>query len=214
VAQSSHVNASCKKVSRKSRATSAHGALLSSARILSKFHRLSSRELEDDSSDEVSFRANVLPVLTGKWAVIWTNARIGDRFLGRFVDGCQAIKHWGDKTMVKKVSLCAAAFILLTGMVLAGQADKAGTWSGFVTDSICGAKNAGPAGASCTKECVSKKGAKLALYDSASKKAYILDPQEKATGHEGHNVTVTGTLDKDGNTIHVTSLSMSKASGM
>lgn len=117
--------------------------------------------------------------------------------------------------MLKRMVLCSAAFVLAGGMALAGQADKAsGSWSGVVTDSICGAKNAGPSGASCTKECVSKKGAKLALYDSASKKVYVLDPQSKATGHEGHNVVVKGTLDKDSSTIHVTSLSMAKAEGM
>jgi hypothetical protein len=42
----------------------------------------------------------------------------------------------------------------------------------------------------------------------------VLDPQEKATGHEGHNVMVKGTLDKDAKTIHVTSLTMSKSDGM
>jgi hypothetical protein len=116
--------------------------------------------------------------------------------------------------MLKKVTLCSAALFLAAGITFAGQADKSGSWSGIVTDNICGAKNAGPSGASCTKECVSKKGAKLALYDASSKKVYVLDPQDKATGHEGHSVTVKGTLDKDGNTIHVTSLAMSKAAGM
>ena len=118
--------------------------------------------------------------------------------------------------MLKRIALCSAAFIFAAGFALAGQADKdmSGSWAGIVTDNICGAKNAGPAGASCTKECVSKKGAKLALYDAASKKVYVLDPQSKATGHEGHNVIVKGTLDKDSSTIHVTSLTMSKSEGM
>jgi hypothetical protein len=118
--------------------------------------------------------------------------------------------------MLKKMVLCSAACVFAAGLAFAGQADKAmsGSWSGIVTDSICGAKNAGPSGASCTKECVSKKGAKLALYDPASKKVFVLDPQSKATGHEGHNVVVKGTLDKDSSTIHVTSLTMAKAEGM
>jgi hypothetical protein len=118
--------------------------------------------------------------------------------------------------MLKKVALSAASILVAAGFVFAGQADKpaSGSWSGTVTDNICGAKNAGPAGASCTKECVSKKGAKLALYDASTKKVYVLDPQEKATGHEGHNVVVKGTLDKDSSTIHVTSLTMAKTQGM
>ena len=120
--------------------------------------------------------------------------------------------------MLKKVRLCllwcSASLLLPPSFALAGQADKAGSWAGIVTDSICGAKNAGPNGAACTKECVSKKGAKLALYDTDSKKVYVLDPQDKVTGHEGHTVVVRGTLDKDAKTIHVTSLTMSKANGM
>ena len=67
--------------------------------------------------------------------------------------------------------------------------------------------------AACTKKCVSTKGAKLALYDEASKDVYVLDPQEKITGHEGHHVTVKGMLDPGTKTIHVSSLSMKPASG-
>lgn len=118
--------------------------------------------------------------------------------------------------MLKKVTLCSAALLLASVLAVASQGEKAasGTWSGTVTDSICGVKNAGPAGAACTKECVSKKGAKLALSDASSKKVYLLEPQNKVTGHEGHNVTVNGTLDKDNNTIHIAAVTMSKAKGM
>jgi hypothetical protein len=119
--------------------------------------------------------------------------------------------------MVKKLTLFSAALLLAAGLAAAGQTGdaKSGKWSGFITDNMCGAKNAGEKGAACTKECVAKKGAKLALYDTESKTVYVLDPQEKATGHEGHDVTVRGTLDKNSKTIHVTSLTMNKkASGM
>lgn len=117
--------------------------------------------------------------------------------------------------MVKRLMVCWVSLLFVAGLALAGQAEKTMSWSGVVTDSICGAKNEGAAGAACTKKCVSEKGAKLALYDTESKQVYILDPQSKITGHEGHSVTVKGTLDKDTNTIHVTSLTMNKkASGM
>ncbi|HVB56044.1 MAG TPA: hypothetical protein VNE63_06370 [Candidatus Acidoferrales bacterium] len=118
--------------------------------------------------------------------------------------------------MLKRWMMCSVALLFVAGLTLAGQAERAksGSWSGVVTDNLCGAKNEGASAAACTKMCVSQKGAKLALYDSASKQVYILDPQSKATGHEGHDVTVKGTLDKDTNTIHVTSLTMNKANGM
>lgn len=54
----------------------------------------------------------------------------------------------------------------------------------------------------CTLACV-KAGAKLVLYDSSTKTAYELDDQKKAGQFAGEKVTVTGTVDKANNTIHV-----------
>ena len=82
---------------------------------------------------------------------------------------------------------------------------------GVVTNDMCGAKDASAAKAECTSKCVKSHGAKYALYDEADKKVYILEPQDKADGHAGHDVTVKGTL--DGDTIHVTSLTMNTAKG-
>ena len=115
--------------------------------------------------------------------------------------------------MVKRLLMCSAALLFVVSLTVAGQSDKgkAGTWSGVITDNACGAKMSG-GDAACTKKCVAEKGAKLALYDTASKQVYVLDPQNKITGHEGHSVTIKGTL--DGDTIHVTSLTMNAASGM
>ena len=111
-----------------------------------------------------------------------------------------------------KRSLVYAAVLLFAGslaMVPVNAAGTQGTWSGVVTDNMCGAKGASASQAACTKKCVSDHGAKLALYDAADKKVYVLEPQEKATGHEGHSVTIKGTL--DGDTIHVESLTMNAA---
>lgn len=114
--------------------------------------------------------------------------------------------------MVRRWMLCAVAVLFIVGLSMAGQdAGKSGTWSGIVTNDKCGAKDASAKGAACTKGCVAKQGAKLALYDADTKKVYVLEPQDKATGHEGHDVTVQGTL--DGETIHVTSITMNPAKG-
>jgi hypothetical protein len=80
-----------------------------------------------------------------------------------------------------------------------------------VTNDMCGAKDASAAKAECTSKCVKSHGAKYALYNDTDKKVYILEPQDKADGHAGHEVTVKGTL--DGDTIHVTSLTMNPAKG-
>jgi hypothetical protein len=112
--------------------------------------------------------------------------------------------------MRNRLMLCAAALLVASGLAVAGQEAKTHTWSGVITDDMCGAKDASAAKAECTKTCVKEHGAKYALYNPTDKKVYVLDPQSKAEGHEGHNVTVKGTL--DGDTIHVDSLTMAKGS--
>ncbi|MGD0403088.1 MAG: DUF5818 domain-containing protein [Candidatus Acidiferrales bacterium] len=114
--------------------------------------------------------------------------------------------------MLKRLMLCAGAILFIGGLSMAGQdaTGKSGTWSGIVTNDKCGAKDASEQGAGCTRGCVTR-GAKLALYDTDNKKVYVLDPQEKATGHEGQDVTVKGTV--DGDTIHVTSITINPVKG-
>lgn len=109
--------------------------------------------------------------------------------------------------MGKRLLMCTAALLFVAGFTLAGQDSM--KWTGVITNDMCGAKDATADKAQCTKDCVGKHGAKLALYDASTKKVYVLDPQDKAAGHEGHTVTVEGKL--DGDTIHVSSLMMAKA---
>jgi ATP/ADP translocase len=111
--------------------------------------------------------------------------------------------------MAKRLVLAMVAVLFAAGLSLARQDN--GSWSGVITNNMCGAKDATAAKSECTTKCVKSHGAKYALYDEADKKVYILDPQDKAEGHAGHDVTVTGTL--DGDTIHVSSLTMNTAKG-
>jgi hypothetical protein len=136
----------------------------------------------------------------------WTKAAISDTVLQ---GGGLKFSAEEESTMVKRLMFCTAALLFVGGMALAGQdMAKKGTWSGVITNDMCGAKDASAAKADCTKTCVKEHGAKYALYNPADKKVYVLDPQDKAAGHEGHNVTVTGTV--DGSTIHVDTLTMAK----
>jgi hypothetical protein len=70
------------------------------------------------------------------------------------------------------------------------------TLKGWIADSYCGAANANAKGAQCTKDCVAK-GAKLVLVSGG--KTYNLSDQKAALANVGHEVAVTGTVDKDGN---------------
>jgi hypothetical protein len=114
--------------------------------------------------------------------------------------------------MAKRWMLAMVAVLFAVGLLPARQDHaKPGSWSGTITNNMCGAKDASAAKADCTTKCVKSHGAKYALYDEADKKVYILDPQDKADGHAGHDVTVTGTL--DGDTIHVSSITMNPSKG-
>jgi Protein of unknown function (DUF5818) len=53
---------------------------------------------------------------------------------------------------------------------------------------------------------ITKAGGKLVLKDSATNTEYQLDDQQKAASFEGKDVKVTGTLDAQNNTIHVSDI--------
>jgi hypothetical protein len=57
----------------------------------------------------------------------------------------------------------------------------------------------------CTLQCV-KAGSKFVLYNPDDKTTYQLDDQDKAAEYGGQTVTVTGSYDRDTNTIHVDSI--------
>jgi hypothetical protein len=109
------------------------------------------------------------------------------------------------KRLISLGSFLALALIA-TGMTLAADAPAQPTSvKGWITDSFCGAKNANEAGATCARDCY-KKGAKLELV--ADGKVYQLSDQKAAFEHIGHEVVITGTLDKD--TIKVEKIQAAK----
>lgn len=102
------------------------------------------------------------------------------------------------------------ALLLVLGAALAVSpafAANGKTFTGTVSDAMCGAKHMMPGdAASCTRDCVGK-GSKYALV--VGDKVYILDTADKAAlatldKQAGAKVKVTGT-EKD-NTITVTSV--------
>jgi hypothetical protein len=97
------------------------------------------------------------------------------------------------QTIVSGTVLALA--VALSGAVYAADAAAQPTSvKGWITDSFCGAANANEAGAKCARDCY-KKGAKLELI--ADGKTYQISDQKAAFEHIGHEVVITGTLDKD-----------------
>jgi hypothetical protein len=80
----------------------------------------------------------------------------------------------------------------------------AAEWTGWITDSGCGAKGANAEHKDCSLRCA-KRGESLVFYNSADEKLYKLDKQDEAKAQLGHKVKVVGEL--DGDSITVTSIS-------
>jgi len=97
-----------------------------------------------------------------------------------------------------------AAVLLLTA-TMAFAADKPQTFTGKVSDAMCGAQHmmAGASDADCTRACV-KQGSKYALV--VGDKVYTLEGGDAATLDKlaGQNATISGTL--KGKTITVASV--------
>jgi hypothetical protein len=108
--------------------------------------------------------------------------------------------------MIKRLLVCFGALLFLFGLEQGSAKGKEGSWTGWVTDTHCGAKGDNSKHADCAKKCVKQMGAKFALYTPADKKVNILDPQDKVAEHAGHHVKVKGAL--EGDTIKLTSIEM------
>ena len=82
------------------------------------------------------------------------------------------------------------------------------SWTGWISDDMCGTQGAHDGAAECTAKCVKEHGAKYVFVNDSDKKVYAIDTQEKAAPHAGHHVTVKGSV--DGNSLKLTSIEMAK----
>jgi len=115
--------------------------------------------------------------------------------------------------MQKAISLIGLLAMALTiaGITLAAD-EKTMTWTGYISDSACGVKNAGTAaGKTCTLQCVKQKNASLVFVDGKSKKVMKIENQDSVDTDKdlGMEVNVTGKM-TGGDTIHVDKIAMGK----
>lgn len=110
---------------------------------------------------------------------------------------------------MKKITIAMVCLVAALALTLPlSAAPTAGSWTGWITDSHCGASGAKAEHKGCAEKCV-KGGSSLLLYNSADKKLYKLDKQDLALQHLGHEVTVTGKV--DGDSIAVESITKAAA---
>jgi type 1 fimbria pilin len=105
-----------------------------------------------------------------------------------------------------------ALILLLTAAALAAAPGKQ-TFTGTITDDMCGKADhsqmrMGPTDAECTVACVSAHGALYVLYDG--KNIYTLSDQQTPEKFAGRRVKVIGTLDNKTKTIQVDSIAAAK----
>lgn len=96
------------------------------------------------------------------------------------------------------LALCAAVLTFATE----------GTWTGYISDSHCGAKGAKEGHADCATKCVKEHGAKYVFVDDKDHKVYNIDDQDKVAAHAGHHVTVKGSV--EGDNLKLASIEMAK----
>ena len=111
------------------------------------------------------------------------------------------MKSYGKLT----TGLVAGWFVFALSALAFDDMGKSTSVNGWITDAKCGAKGANAAGEACTKKCVAG-GEKMVIVTDGDSKVLAVDNQDALKGHEGHHVTVTGTVSKD--SMHVASVKM------
>jgi hypothetical protein len=105
-----------------------------------------------------------------------------------------------------KARFAAGLALTLGAAFLTFGAD--GSWTGYISDSACGAKGANEKHAACAAKCVGEKGAKYVFVNDADHKVYSIDDQKTVAAHAGHHVVVKGSV--TGDDLKLTGLEMAK----
>jgi hypothetical protein len=104
------------------------------------------------------------------------------------------------------LSFVAAVFVVAGPLAYSADGAK-GEWTGYITDTHCGANGATKDHtAGCVEKCV-KGGSKVELYVEAEKKSYPLNDFSKVKALVGQKVTIKGSKDADTGLITIDSAS-------
>jgi hypothetical protein len=101
--------------------------------------------------------------------------------------------------MRRSISVLGLLAMLVLGFgVSANAAGKTSTWTGWISDSICGVKGMSAAHKSCAETCVKTKGAKWVFVNESTKHVIKIANQDAVHPDEalGHEVKVTGALSR------------------
>ena len=106
--------------------------------------------------------------------------------------------------MKRSIFLLVAMFAIA---VAVAQAAGSTTSTGWISDSMCGAKHAGT-GAACVKKCID--GGMKAVFVDPDKQVWAIDNPEAVKAFYGDHVTVTATEDAAHKSMHIDSIVAAK----
>lgn len=107
---------------------------------------------------------------------------------------------------MKKVMFVLGVVLILS---LTASAASKGSWTGWITDEKCGAKDASEAKSGCAKACIGR-GAKAVFVSDKDGAVLAVSNQDAVKEHAGEHVKVSGSVDEDSKTITVDKLSAAK----
>ncbi len=102
--------------------------------------------------------------------------------------------------MKRAMSLFALLAVLLATVGLASRAADKDIWTGWISDSHCGAKGMNADHKTCAETCVKTTHASWVFVDSKDSKVYQIQNQSIINADQdlGHEVIVRGRLNDDG----------------
>ena len=104
--------------------------------------------------------------------------------------------------------IVALLVVIISFAAIAARAADSSKISGWISDSMCGAKHAG-SGAACVKKCV-EGGMEPVFVDEAKKDVWKIDNPDAVKGFYGDKVTVSATADSDKKSVHIDSIAAAK----
>ena len=101
---------------------------------------------------------------------------------------------------------CAVLAAVFSLGVLAAQAANS-TSTGWISDSMCGAKHAG-SGAACVKKCV--EGGMKPVFVDSKKQVWAIENPDAVKDFYGDKVTVKASEDASSKSVHIDSIEAAK----
>ena len=103
--------------------------------------------------------------------------------------------------------------LLLAGAMafatIPAPAANAAQLTGWISDSMCGAKHAGT-GAQCAKKCIKEMGSAPVFVDEAQKAVWTIDNPDAVKDFYGDHVTITATADASKKSVHIDAVEAAK----